>query len=81
MAEPPGSLDTGDEKGVGRDPGSVASTPRWVKVFGIVTLIVVVLFVVLLLTGGHHNPGRHMGGGDGAHAALARIAGYEKQQS
>ncbi len=68
MAEPPAS--TGDEKSVERERGSTASTPRWVKVFGIVTLIVIVLFVVLLLIGGTHNPGRHVGVG-GAHASVA----------
>ena len=37
------------------------STPRWVKIFGLVALLVVVLFAVLLLTdrGGKHGPGRH----------------------
>jgi len=34
------------------------STPRWVKVFGIVGIVVGVLFVVLHLAGG--GPGRHM---------------------
>lgn len=36
------------------------STPRWVKLFGIISLIVVLLVVVALLTGGEHGPGRHM---------------------
>jgi hypothetical protein len=44
------------------DRGSTTSTPRWVKVFGIIALVVVVLFVVLLLVGGGHGPGRHTGG-------------------
>ncbi len=36
------------------------STPRWVKVFGIIALALVVLFVILLVTGsGGHGPGRH----------------------
>jgi hypothetical protein len=35
------------------------TTPRWVKVFGIVAVIVVVLFVVMLFSPGH-GPGRHM---------------------
>jgi hypothetical protein len=39
--------------------GSIASTPRWVKVFGLITVIVLVLLVILHLTGlvgmaGHH---------------------------
>jgi hypothetical protein len=51
--------------GVGPDPGSTTSPPRWVKVFGIIALVVILLFVVLLLTGGGHGPGRHTGGPGG----------------
>ena len=40
------------------------TTPRWVKVFGIVALVVVLLFVVLLLVGGPHRPSRHFSGSD-----------------
>jgi len=36
---------------------SPPSTPRWVKVFGIVTLILLLLFVILHLTG--HGLGGH----------------------
>ena len=40
--------------------GSPPSTPRWVKVFGIIALALVLLFVILHLTGngfgGHHTP-------------------------
>ena len=32
-----------------------SATPRWVKIFGIITLVVILLFVMLLITGGH-NP-------------------------
>ena len=35
---------------VGPDCGSTTSTPRWVKVFGIIVLVL--LFVILHLTGG-----------------------------
>jgi hypothetical protein len=38
------------------------TTPRWVKVFGIIALVVVLLFVVLLFAPGSHGPGRHMRG-------------------
>lgn len=43
---------------------TTTSTPRWVKVFGIVALVVVLLVVILLLTrgSGGHGPGRHTGG-------------------
>jgi hypothetical protein len=34
------------------------STPRWVKVFGIATLILILLIGIMLLTG-NHGPGRH----------------------
>ena len=36
------------------------TTPRWVKVFGIIAVIVVLLFVVMLFAPGSHGPGRHM---------------------
>ena len=34
------------------DAGDDTSTPRWVKVFGIVAIVLVLLFVILHLTGG-----------------------------
>jgi uncharacterized cupredoxin-like copper-binding protein len=64
MADP--SLDPGtgnDSDGVGPDRGSIASMPRWVKVFLIVTAVVVLLLMILVLTSGGHGPGRHMSGG------------------
>jgi hypothetical protein len=38
-------------------------TPRWVKVFGAITVLLVALIVVLAVTGraGDHGPGRHDG--------------------
>lgn len=40
--------------------GSPPSTPRWVKVFGIVVLIAALLLVgILLFSGGSHGPRRH----------------------
>lgn len=36
---------------VGPDRGSTSSTPRWVKVFGIIVIVLVLLFVILHLTG------------------------------
>jgi hypothetical protein len=38
------------------------STPRWVKVFGIIALVVILLLVILFFTRGSHGPGRHMRG-------------------
>jgi hypothetical protein len=43
------------------------STPRWVKVFGIIAFVVVLLFVILMFArgpGGRHGPGRHTPSGD-----------------
>jgi hypothetical protein len=42
----------------GPDRGSPPSTPRWVKVFGIIVIVLLLLFVILHLTGnsfGGHN--------------------------
>jgi hypothetical protein len=45
---------------------SPPSTPRWVKVFGIVALILVLLVVIVMFTGvgGEHGPGRHFRSGN-----------------
>jgi hypothetical protein len=44
------------------DRGTPPSTPRWVKVFGIIVIILVVIFIILKVTGigGEHGPGRHL---------------------
>ena len=41
---------------------STSSTPRWVKVFGIIAIVLVFLFAVVVLTGigGNHGPWRHL---------------------
>ena len=46
----------------GSDRGSPPSIPRWVKVFGIITLVLILLVVVVVVTGvgGPHGPGRHI---------------------
>ena len=59
MADPPPDPDTGDDTGVGPDREAITSTPRWVKVSGIIALVLVLLFVVIMLTVGGHGPGRH----------------------
>ena len=51
-ADPPPYPDTRDDTRVRPNRGSTTSTPRWVKVFGIITLVLVLLFVILHLTGG-----------------------------
>lgn len=58
MADPPPSPDTG---AAGPDRASTSSTPRWVKVAGIIALAVILLLAILLLSGGNHGPGRHTG--------------------
>ena len=40
------------------------TTPRWVKVFGIIAAVLVVAIVILALAGGEHGPSRHLPGGD-----------------
>ncbi|MDQ0876562.1 hypothetical protein QFZ77_005221 [Paenibacillus sp. V4I3] len=52
---PESNEDTSVEHGHGSPP----STPRWVKVFGIIALVLVLLFVILHLTG--NNFGGHGG--------------------
>jgi hypothetical protein len=68
MADPPpypaSNGDTGDDTGGGPDRGSTSSTPRWVKVFGIIGGILVLLVVIMMLIGGEHGPGRHTPSGD-----------------
>lgn len=57
MAEPPPNADIG----AGLDRELTSGTPRWVKVFAILSLIVVLLVVILMFAGGgRHGPSRHM---------------------
>lgn len=39
------------------------TTPRWVKVSGIIGLVLVVLFLVVLIVHGPHRLGQHFHGG------------------
>ena len=48
-----------EDTGVGPPFDSTTSTPRWVKVFGVIVVVLVVLAVIMMLTGGH-GPGAHM---------------------
>jgi hypothetical protein len=58
---PNSNSDTGVRATEDRPP----STPRWVKVVGIIIIALILLFVILKLTGhgGNHGPGRHTGVG------------------
>ncbi|MPZ24520.1 MAG: hypothetical protein GEU28_13535 [Dehalococcoidia bacterium] len=70
MAEPPADADD--------DTSARPSTPRWVKVFGVIALVLVLLVVgVLLFGGGEHGPGRHgpSGGTGGQTAPSSAIEG------
>ena len=60
MTDLPRDPDSSGDRG--SRPGSTEeSTPRWVKVFGVVGLVLVLLMLIALLTG--HGPGRHMPSG------------------
>jgi hypothetical protein len=62
--------------------GSPPSTPRWVKVFGIIALVLVLLFVISLLAGVRHGPGLHTPSGHaGSSTQLASVAEYDDQES
>ncbi|CAA9249638.1 MAG: hypothetical protein AVDCRST_MAG93-1690 [uncultured Chloroflexia bacterium] len=53
--------DTGVRPTTDRPP----STPRWVKVSGIIALVLVLLVVAMMfIGGGEHGPGRHAPSGD-----------------
>jgi hypothetical protein len=49
--------DSNGDTGAGRVRGSPPSTPRWVKIFGVIAIVLILLFVILHLTdrgfGGH----------------------------
>jgi hypothetical protein len=51
---------------VGPGRGSTPSTPRWVKVFGIIFIVLVLLVVIIMFTGvgGKHGPSRHISSGN-----------------
>ncbi|HTE66288.1 MAG TPA: hypothetical protein VK736_08520 [Candidatus Binatia bacterium] len=64
--------DSNDDSAAEPDRGSIAGTPRWVKVFGIIAVVVVLIFVILLVAGGgQHGPGRHTRS-DGGHTPLVQ---------
>ena len=75
---PDSNGDTSDDTGVGPDRGSPPSTPRWVKVFGIIALVLVLLVVIIMFTGvgGPHGPGRHIPSGDAVETPSGDPDGY-----
>ena len=69
-----------DDTGVRPTADRPPSTPRWVKVFGIIVGVVVLLFVILLFTRGPggHGPGMHGGGGgDSPPASVTEDGGQQ----
>jgi hypothetical protein len=67
VADPPPCPGAGDDTGVRPDRGSTISTPRWVKLSGIIVIILTLLVAGLMLFGDRlegHGPGRHKPGGD-----------------
>ncbi len=81
MADPPrypdSKGDTGDDTRVRPTVDRPPSTPRWVKVFGILAIVMVLIFIVIQFTGvgGGHGPGRHTPFGDvgGQKALLSNV--------
>ena len=54
------------------------TSPRWVKLLGIIVLVVILVAVVIMVaSGGRHGPGRHQGGG-GTPAGRPLAAGGER---
>lgn len=76
MADSAPHPDTSDDTGVGPGRASTTGPPRWVKVFGIISLVVALLLVFALLGGGGggHGPARHAPSG-GAGVGQAAGAG------
>ncbi len=60
------------------DRGSTDHTPRWVKVFGIMTIALLLLFVGLHLIG--MSLLGHVSGGHGDHAPLSSATEHDQQQ-
>jgi hypothetical protein len=62
MADLPPNPDTGDDTGLRPTADRPPSTPRWVKVFGIIVIVVFLIFVAIRFTGvgGGHSPDRHV---------------------
>lgn len=57
-ARPPHDVESEESRSFEPEPGS--PTPRWVRLFGLATLVLVVLFALLHLSGRGLGPGAHM---------------------
>ena len=60
---PNSTSNTGNDTRVRPDRGAITSTPRWVKVFGIIVAVLVLVAVAVMFIGGGHGPGRHTSSG------------------
>jgi hypothetical protein len=64
---PNSNSDKGDDTSVRPAEDRPPSTPRWVKVSGIIAIVLVLLVVIMMFFGGgKHGPGRHLPGGNPA---------------
>uniref|UniRef100_A0A1S2L348 Uncharacterized protein n=1 Tax=Anaerobacillus isosaccharinicus TaxID=1532552 RepID=A0A1S2L348_9BACI len=58
---PNSNSDKGDDSGVRSTEDGPPSTPRWVKVSGIIAIVLILLVVIMIIIGGgNHGPGRHI---------------------
>ena len=58
---PDSNSNTGHDTGVKPTENRPPSTPRWVKVSGIIAIVLVLLVVIIMfISGGKHGPGRHI---------------------
>jgi len=67
---PPSPNSNSDDSGARQRRGAPPSTPRWVKVFGVVAVALLLLLVILHLTG--HSPGGHT-----SHPDLTQRGAYQ----
>ncbi len=77
---PPYPDSNDDDTGVRPTADRPPSTPRWVKVSGIIVGVLVLVFVILQLTGtmgvGEHGPDKHVPSGDaGGQVAPSSVMG------
>lgn len=79
MTDPSRSSDAPAGPGRGSSPrGTPPSTPRWVKVSGIIVGVVILLVLILKFTGagGDHGPGRHRGAGAALPGGVVAVVAF-----
>jgi hypothetical protein len=56
------------------DSEPTTSTPRWVKVSGIIAIVLVLLVVIMMfIGGGKHGPGRHIPSSSGIEQGVKQL--------